>query len=365
MKSPKKTTTASPCGQKPGLGRMLAALCLPLLCAGALAEPKAPALEAYGADPTQTSVSGLSSGAYMAVQLQVAYSKDIVGAGVIAGGPYYCAANNIAYASLCMGQVPFFPPNPAIMAGFAKDFARARKIDPLSHLADDRVYVFSGTEDKIQRQPAVDATVAFLEQVGVKPQNLKYVNDFPAGHAVIAPGQGNDCAANESPYISHCEVGDKGHEQSYDQAGALLQQIYGPLSAAADKPRGQIVAFDQRAFANSATSMADTGYLYVPQSCSEAGAGCKVHVALHGCAQSAESVGDRFYTEAGYNRWADSNHMLVLYPQVNPSASRPYNPKGCWDWWGYSGSHYAYKSAPQMKAIMQMVDRLTQAPTGN
>jgi hypothetical protein len=39
---------------------------------------------------------------------------------------------------------------------------------------------------------------------------------------------------------------------------------------------------------------------------------------------------------------------------------RPYNPKGCWDWWGYSGSQYAYKSAPQMKAIMAMVQRLTQ-----
>ena len=100
------------------------------------------------------------------------------------------------------------------------------------------------------------------------------------------------------------------------------------------------------------------------ESITEAEAGCKVHVALHGCVQSAESVGNRFYTETGYNRWADSNRMLVLYPQVNQSALRPYNPKGCWDWWGYSGSQYAYKSAPQMKAIMQMVDRLTQARTG-
>jgi poly(3-hydroxybutyrate) depolymerase len=360
MKRLHKNRTTSDSRTKGGLGQIAAAVCLALLCTGALAQAPAPALEAYQADRAQTSVSGLSSGAYMAVQLQVAYSKDIIGAGVIAGGPYYCAANNMAYASICMGQVPFFPPNPAIMAGFAKDFARARKIDPLSHLADDRVYVFSGTQDTIQRQPAVDATVSFLQQVGVKPQNLKYVNHLPAGHAVIAPGQGNDCAANESPYISHCETGDKGQERPYDQAGALLQHIYGPLNAPAGTPSGQIIAFDQRAYAASSTSMADTGYLYVPRSCTEAGAGCKVHVALHGCVQSAESVGNRFYTETGYNRWADSNRMLVLYPQVNQSALRPYNPKGCWDWWGYSGSQYAYKSAPQMKAIMQMVQRLTQ-----
>jgi poly(3-hydroxybutyrate) depolymerase len=364
MKRLHGNSTISGDANKGGPGRMAAAVGLMLLCAGALAQTPAPALGAYQANRTQTSVSGLSSGAYMALQLQVAYSKDIIGAGVIAGGPYYCAANNMAYASICMGQVPFFPPNPAIMVGFAKDFARARQIDPLSHLADDRVYVFSGTQDQIQRQSAVDATVSFLRQVGVKPQNLQYVNDLPAGHAVIAPGQGNDCAANESPYISHCEIGDQGHERPYDQAGALLQHVYGPLRAPSGAPSGQIVAFDQRTYATSSTSMADTGYLYVPRGCAETGSGCKVHVALHGCMLSAESVGDRFYTGAGYNRWADSNRLLVLYPQVNQSALRPYNPKGCWDWWGYSGSHYAYKSAPQMKAIMQMVDRLTQARAG-
>ena len=38
-----------------------------------------------------TSVSGVSSGAYMAHQLHVTYSDTIMGAGLIAGGPYYCA----------------------------------------------------------------------------------------------------------------------------------------------------------------------------------------------------------------------------------------------------------------------------------
>lgn len=340
------------------LKRLGAAASAALLAAAVHAQPAA--LPAYGADPTQTSVSGLSSGAYMAVQLQVAYSKDIVGAGVIAGGPYYCAANSVAYAGICMGQVPFFPPNPAIMAGFARDFAKARKIDPLANLARRRVYVFSGTQDTVQRQPAVDATVAFFQQVGVPPDKLRYVNDLPAGHAVITPKQGNDCAANESPYISHCELGGKG----YDQAGALLQHIYGPLNPPAEQPAGQIVAFDQRAFAAKGTSMADTGYLYVPQSCTEAGSHCKVHVAIHGCVQSAESVGDKFYTETGYNRWADSNRMLVLYPQVNKSAFSPYNPKGCWDWWGYTGNDYAQKPGAQMKAIMAMTRRLAQPKQG-
>lgn len=35
-------------------------------------------------------ISGLSGGAFMAVQMHFAYSADITAAGIIAGGPYYC-----------------------------------------------------------------------------------------------------------------------------------------------------------------------------------------------------------------------------------------------------------------------------------
>ena len=48
-------------------------------------------LPAYQIDLKQTSVSGLSSGAFMASQFQVAYSGIMVGAGIVAGGPFYCA----------------------------------------------------------------------------------------------------------------------------------------------------------------------------------------------------------------------------------------------------------------------------------
>ena len=338
------------------LSRTLASLALATLATShALATPVA--LPAYGADPKQTSVSGLSSGAFMAVQLQVAYSASIVGAGVVAGGPYYCAANNVLFASICMGQVPFMPPNPVLMANAAKDFAKASLIDPLSHLRQRRVYVFSGTDDSIVRQPAVDATVSFFQHVGVKGAQLQYVNKMPAGHAVITPRYGNDCAANAAPYISHCSIDNNG----YDQAQALLQHIYGPLQPRVATPAGQIVSFNQRPYASAATGMADTGYLYVPPSCAAKGASCKVHVAIHGCKQSAESVGNQFYTDTGYNHWADSNKLLVLYPQVNKSLV-PSNPEGCWDWWGYTGANYAYKSGAQMKAIKDMVTRLTQQP---
>jgi hypothetical protein len=318
----------------------------------ARAAPDPPALAAHGADAKQTSVSGLSAGAYMAVQLQVAYSASIVGAGIIAGGPFYCAAGNSLFVSLCMGQVAFFMPGASSSVGTAKGYEIAHAIDALSHLRQRRLYFFSGSLDSVVGPAAVAATVEFFRRLGVAERGIAYVRDVPAGHAMISPSAAHRCDATASPYLNRCDV----DGVPYDQAKAVLTQIYGPLSpprADAAKP----LAFDQRPFADATAAMADTGYVYVPSSCAVAGAHCRVHVALHGCLQAAESVHDAFYGGAGYNRWAASNRLIVLYPQVNKSAA---NESGCWDWWGYTGSAYAKKAAPQMKAIMAMVQRLTQ-----
>ena len=44
----------------------------------------------------EPSVSGISSGAYMAGQFQLAHGSIVVGAGIIAGGPYGCAESLFA-----------------------------------------------------------------------------------------------------------------------------------------------------------------------------------------------------------------------------------------------------------------------------
>ena len=119
-----------------------------------------------------------------------------------------------------------------------------------------------------------------------------------------------------------------------------------------------MVAFDQTPHAPPGSSLADEGYVYVPRACAE-GASCKVHVALHG-RQYAGAVGDAYYAHAGYNEWADSNRIIVLYPQT--TALPPGNPNGCWDWFGYTGINFAWKSGVQMRAIKAMADKLVSAP---
>src|SRR3954453_23794543 len=53
------------------------------------AEPAA--LRRYNAPLAESSISGVSSGGFMAVQFATAWSSMIKGVGVVAGGPYWCA----------------------------------------------------------------------------------------------------------------------------------------------------------------------------------------------------------------------------------------------------------------------------------
>jgi hypothetical protein len=74
--------------------------------------------------------------------------------------------------------------------------------------------------------------------------------------------------------------------------------------------------------------------------------------------------------ESGYNEWAGRHAMVVLYPQVEPTAApwyapwAPVNSEGCWDWWGYSGADYAVRSGVQIDAVFRMVRRLMQGSSG-
>lgn len=60
-------------------------------------------LPALNADLSQVTVSGLSSGAFMAHQIHVAYSDRIRGAGMMAGGPFGCSNGLVCQAVVaCM-----------------------------------------------------------------------------------------------------------------------------------------------------------------------------------------------------------------------------------------------------------------------
>ena len=318
-------------------------------------------LPALGADLARTSVSGLSSGAFMTIQYGVAFSDSTIGMGVVAGGPYNCAYVNVGGIVTCMSGNPAG----AVSYAAAQGFAALGQIDPVSNLANQKIYMFSGTNDSIVKQTVMNAVFDFYQAAQVPAANIQYVKQYPAGHAFISPSSGHDCAATATPYIDACAVIDGAPSSvNYDQPAAILTQIYGQLNPKATTPSSKPIAFDQTEFISPVmsmmSSMADTGYVYIPATCAKAGsARCAVHVVFHGCEQGAQTVHDAVYGKLGYNNWADSNGIIVLYPQAVVSSFIPTNPKGCWDWWGYSGLDFQVQSGVQLAAVRAMVARLT------
>lgn len=306
----------------------------------------ADALPALDAEKAVT-VSGVSSGAYMAVQFHVAHSATVKGAGAIAGGPYYCAQGSVwtAYFN-CMRPGMFVPlPTPAFLRAETEALAKAGRIDATANLAGSRAWLFTGTNDKTVVRDVVEGLYAYYSAYKV---DTVIVRDKPAGHAMVTLDAGNrDCAATAAPYINDCD---------YDAAKELLGQLLGALKPRAAKASGRLTRFDQKPFGARAISMDEEGYVYIPDAC--ASERCRVHVAFHGCQQGLAFVGDEFAREAGYNRWADSNRLIVLYPQAI-ARWWPYNPRGCWDWWGYTGSQYATKEGAQVRAVQAMLERLS------
>jgi poly(3-hydroxybutyrate) depolymerase len=320
-------------------------VCLPLLFLAGAAFA-ADALQSFDVNAERTSVSGLSSGAYMAGQFHVAFSGTVIGAGIVAGGPYDCAEGQLPVAlNRCM-QTSLGVPDPARLLERARAAAAEGDIDPLANLADDRVYVFSGTQDETVTPPVVAEVLAFYRLAGLPEEAVQFVDDIGAGHGFITEDRGNACDVTSSPFINDCD---------YDQAGAILAHVHGPLNPPSDEAGGTVVEFDQSEFLPDPTAhgMAPTGFAHVPDACVDGG--CDVHIAFHGCRQTEALVGDAFHSRAGYNRWADANRLIVLYPQATAT---PANPNGCWDWWGYDDPGYATRSGRQMAAVRAMLARL-------
>ncbi|MPY98683.1 MAG: hypothetical protein GEU97_11930 [Actinophytocola sp.] len=146
-----------------------------------------------------------------------------------------------------------------------------------------------------------------------------------------------------------------------DEPGNMLSHLVGDVKAPASSPSGQTLQFDQNQYVPggnaSAISLADTGFAYVPQACEiEA---CTLMVALHGCYQYHGRIGDAFMRQSYLNEYADTNDMIVLYPQTTKSDSNPMNPRGCFNWWAYGeDTAYAEHGGKQITTIMNMVDAL-------
>jgi hypothetical protein len=255
------------------------------------------------------------------------------------------------------------PSSPTLEASvdFVKMARREQAIDDPANLLDDRVWLFLGRNDDVVPNAVVRVLKDLYQYLGITQSRLA-LEEGRANHGMPVSAFPRDsrfprrgCGEHKPPFIIDC---------GFDAAERLLRHLYADTFASAPKDahdHGTLIDFDQTEFLDPddrRSSLSAVAYAYVPTQC--ATAKCSLHVAFHGCRQNVDSrdqerVHDDFIRDAGYNRWAAANNLVVLYPQLTESAL---NLNRCWDFWGYSGSGYYAQQGPQMRAVKAMVDRL-------
>ena len=113
-------------------------------------------LGTYKINSSDIMVAGLSSGAFMAVQLEYAYSKTFKGSAIFAGGPYFCAEDNEDLAlTQCTDDAPAIP-----LSVIETDFNNAAAFgydNATSNLKGQKSYLFSGLDDTTVYQSVMKA----------------------------------------------------------------------------------------------------------------------------------------------------------------------------------------------------------------
>lgn len=284
----------------------------------------------------------------MATQFHVAHSRDVMGAGLIAGAPYMCSEGNVATSFACMMT-------PAIISVSALEIVTSSaafvfNIDSTSNMHNDNVWIFAGTHDSVVN-PGAASKIAEYYHHYVTSGSVKTVLNVPAEHSQPTKNYGGPCdQLAPTNYLNNC---------NYDAAFELLNHIYGGHLHAPTTASGQLIKFDQTDFfylSSPATySMDNFGYVYVPTACRTKHTACKLHIAFHGCLMGQSRIGEAYVRHAGYNEVGEANNIILLYPQVVLSLT---NPQGCWDWFGYTGLLFATKSGFQMTAVYRMMERV-------
>jgi poly(3-hydroxybutyrate) depolymerase len=298
-------------------------------------------------DKNRVTTSGISAGAHMAHQLHIAYSDIFSGVGIVSGGPYNCAGNSLKTAiSRCMGNTDRPLPVADFVAGIRAD-AEAGKLANPDNLADDRVWLFHGTNDTTISALVHDATATLYEEF-IPSEHIQQVDNIAAAHIFPVMDHGNTCDEMLPPFVGDCD---------YDAAGILLQYLYPGLTVA---PEGAVetTLLEVNLPGADAAELMDTAYLFVPPACAGGDKSCALHLVLHGCAMSAEVVGTDFIEQSGYLPWAQANDIVLAFPQVEKSLMAPLNPHGCWDWWGYTGDDYRWRSGKQMVVLTDWIKSL-------
>ncbi|OMJ93807.1 hypothetical protein SteCoe_3130 [Stentor coeruleus] len=286
-------------------------------------------------------VSGGSSGGYMAQQMHIAYSASVAGAAIVAAGPYHCSMGSLSRVQTACTVNPWLINLPSSVTA-ATTYATDGAIDPISGLNNDKVFVFSGTSDQRVLQAVVQETISFYQEL-VPTINITTMLDIPANHGWVTKLEGNPCWYLGPPYVVACGV---------DLSGIIYSTLYGTPVAKGNFNSSHLFMFDQSDYGDVwQAGMSTRGFIYANDFCRSNPVKCTLHVNFHGCEQSYQTLGLVYIEEMGLGEWAETNQVIIMFPQAMETIN---NPEGCWDFWGYTGSNFEVKAGLQPTIIQKM-----------
>ncbi len=281
-----------------------------------------------------------------------------------------------------------------------KDFEAKGLIQPVHHISKQKILIYQGSLDSVVQPAMADRLAEFYAHVGVPPENVKMVLK-PGGHNFPTNKKGlNACTAEKIPYVSSC---------NYNFAEEILVHTAGITDLQPASGVKNLQNFLKKVSQNRdgfvrPKSLSEYGYLAASQNCLQAPESCHLHVALHGCEMSDDfdpvfdkrfvrSVrlgyiymrtkesswplsplpyieqkkraggGLKFALNSGFLDYVEKNNVMVLFPQTAITEDNyPLNPKGCWDWFGWTGHQYATNQGVEPQWLMAWIQQLRANP---
>lgn len=410
----------------------------------------------FSSDQKKFTISGISSGGFMANQMATIFSSQFSGVGTVAGGFYYCAENYLQKRikedakTIGTGNLFLFEPNTDVLndsfnplflfsesgtkawfkpqkrnpifksancmanpekAGLPTEYLKSnvekRLVDPIENIREQKVVISHGKMDSVMRFTMQDRLKDYYLSVGVKEKNIKTITGTGNHNFPTDRKDGIDCGRAGVPYVGSCD---------FDLAGKILSHLLDDNIIRADFDANHIYTVDQslnlenilkdeKDWVQASPSVAAYGYLYASDKCLANPKSCQMHVALHGCQMSDSFNADfqskyqkqvttyrivwmrskkdnmdfsglpviedktnnygllKFVLDSGYINYAEANDLMVLFPQtwINEN-NYPYNPHGCWDWFGWSGENYATNTGAEAKWLMAFINSVANNP---
>jgi hypothetical protein len=321
-------------------------------------------------------ISGLSSGGYMAGQFHIAHSKHIKNVAIFSAGPYYCSLGDFDKISKdCMANPENLDLN--LLVNIAKEFSDLKLNDDLAYLKDAKVYNFMGLKDTRVLPGVSQKLDEFYQIFDAKVMN-EVVEDSQHAFPTDNP-ENNKCDYLGFPFINNCEINGAYNALKYItsdfkknkfDAFEKLDNYREILKNSKIKLENLIEINQSQYFNYENISMNEKAFVYIPDNCKNKQNVCDLHVAFHGCRQTLDHIQMSFIEKTGYLQVAEIFDFVLLFPQAKLSEDIPFNPNGCWDFWGYNTSlkisshedgdkkYFSTKKGKQIAAVWNIINDL-------